>query len=640
MLLWVDVGRRLGMVPEAWRGRVERGYKRRADKFERSAGGGFVLADKLRAAMDAGAWLVEQTAIFERVRMPIGVSDSDIRQRAEECAAQAFALAEMAPGVYVPSVEALRARMGDFVRSYGAVPPSDQVEDMPAVRRMTSPAWWRRALRVAQARRLEYGAVALGYVHRDAEKYASDATVQRRQEQRRRNAAALEQAEAINTETGDVYTLAQLAAVSVANPAIRRGELMTRIAGFESVARGLGHVAEFVTLTTPSRFHRMRKTEAGRIVRNARYGGSSPRDAQKYLVGLWAKMRAKLARMGLRVYGFRIAEPHHDGTPHWHLLLFMPRDLRAGARALPRFRAVFRRYALRDSGDEPGAKKYRCKFESIDWTRGTAAGYVLKYVAKNIDGNGYAVQGDLEGGRDAIYPAQRVEAWASTWGVRQFQQIGGPPVGVWRELRRMREETAGPELLESARSAADVGNWARYVEVMGGPVVERAALPLRVAYSEPGERVSARGEVTAGRVNAYGEPAAPVAWGVRYWQTVESWFGIVPRVERVQMVAASGRVRWEIRRKGGSDAGAGEGFFVGRGVGGAGVSVAVGAAAVGVGFGVGGVAGDTRTRVNNCTRDGQGFMVGRDLETWILKNPAAWAALPGSLRAEIMGGER
>lgn len=565
---------RLALVPEPWRGRVGRGYARRmARRDDVPPGRGL----RTLAEQTANAWLIETTSIFERVRMPLGVSDGDIRERAERCAAEAMSLVEIVPGVLVSGVAELRARLARFVATYGAAAPGESVEDLPAVRRMTCAHWWRRTLRVAQARQLEFGAVALGYVHRDAEKYASDATVMRRQEQRRRNAAALEQTDAVNLDTGDEYTLAELAAVSVANPAIRRGELMTRISGFEAVAKGLGHIAEFVTLTTPSRFHRMRKTDAGKIVRNVKYDGSTPRDAQKYLVKVWALLRAKLARMGLRVYGFRIAEPHHDATPHWHLLLFMPRELRAGAAALPRFRAVFRRYALRDSGNEPGAKKYRCKFESINWARGTAAGYVLKYVAKNIDGNGYEIQGDLEGGKEAIYPAQRVEAWASTWGIRQFQQIGGPPVGVWRELRRMREETGGPDVLESARAAADVGNWARFVEVMGGPVVKRAALPLRAAYTGHGERINVRtGEIQTGRVNAYGEPSTPVVFGVKYWETVERGEGIAVWMERVQVVAASMRYRWEIKR----------------GVG-------------GLGFEAGREARRTRTCVNNCTRGGK-----------------------------------
>lgn len=601
-------GLRLARVPEVWRGKVAKDYRRKLAKIEQIP---FGQGKRTQAEQAANAWLDGIAGVFDRVRFAPGLTEGDIRDKAQECAAQAINLAEIVPGVFVSDLAQLRARLVAFCGTYRVQAPGEKVKDAPAVARMTCPLWWRRALRVAQARQLEHGAISLGYVHKRAEIYASDATVQRRQEQRRRNAAMLENTTARNLDTGDEYTLAQLAAVSVANPAIRRGELMTRINGFESVAKGLGHIAEFVTLTAPSRFHRMRKAKSGYIEPNPKHDGSSPRDAQKYLVGVWARIRAKLARMGLKVYGFRIAEPHHDACPHWHILLFMPAYLGEERRALPRFRAIFRRYALKDSGDEAGAKKYRVKFEAIDWKRGTAAGYVLKYIAKNIDGNGYEIQGDLEGGMDAIYPAQRVEAWASTWGIRQFQQIGGAPVGVWRELRRMREETAGgPEVLEQARSAADVGNWGRFTEVMGGPVVARADLPLRVAYTQPGERINTvSGEIKTGKRTIYGEDAPGVVYGVRWSEIEQRVEGIAVYSAWVEKVAASVRYSWEIKR-GGSDAGEGAGFFGGGDVGLFGVDVGGGAGGrgapggeLGGGFGFSkGEARAARTRVNNCTR--------------------------------------
>lgn len=46
------------------------------------------------------------------------------------------------------------------------------------------------------------------------------------------------------------------------------------------------------------------------------------RPANAYLVKTWVRARSALNRKGITPCGFRISEPQHDGTPHWHVLLF------------------------------------------------------------------------------------------------------------------------------------------------------------------------------------------------------------------------------------------------------------------------------------------------------------------------------
>lgn len=49
---------------------------------------------------------------------------------------------------------------------------------------------------------------------------------------------------------------------------------------------------------------------------------------------------------------------------------------------------------------------------------------------------------------------------------------------IWRELRKLPEQR-DPEL-EAIRAAADNGNWAEFVELMGGPLVKRKDLPVKL----------------------------------------------------------------------------------------------------------------------------------------------------------------
>ena len=74
-----------------------------------------------------------------------------------------------------------------------------------------------------------------------------------------------------------------------------------------------------------------------------------PDEENTYLNKQWQKTRAEFKRQNIEPYGFRVVEPQHDGTPHWHMLFFIESD------KLKTLQSVIRHYALEVDGDEKGA---------------------------------------------------------------------------------------------------------------------------------------------------------------------------------------------------------------------------------------------------------------------------------------------
>ncbi|EEP4825081.1 replication endonuclease, partial [Salmonella enterica] len=390
-------------------------------------------------------------------------------------------------------------------------------EIAPAVMRMFNEVWWRgRLRRIASAWR-EHLQIAVGNVSKKKHAYASKSCVTDWREQKRRTREFLKGLD-LEDEYGNRISLIEKFDGSVANPEIRRCELMARIRGFENICNELGYVGEFYTLTAPSKYHAT--TKAG--YRNSKWNGASPSDTQSYLTGLWARIRAKLHREEIRIFGIRVAEPHHDGTPHWHMLMFMlPEDVE-------RVRLIIRDYAWEEDRHElrsDKAKKARFHAEAIDPEKGSATGYVAKYISKNIDG--YALDGetDDESGELLKESAPAVSAWAARWHIRQFQFIGGAPVTVYRELRRMADpETARALSVEFAavHDAAHYGRWADYVNAQGGPFVRRDDLQVRTLY-EPRTEFNQYGEETVcikGVYDASIGAGSPILTRLTQWKIV------------------------------------------------------------------------------------------------------------------------
>ena len=451
---------------------------------------------------------------FAEQYVPAGVdlsqSDADIVATAERAAAGVTKMLWMA----VSDTHA-RQIMEDECASYGIeLPEFDVLTD--TIARLVDARWWRRQLRKRVKRAFEAGNIRLGYVNYRGEPYASNDAVLSRLAQNRRNAAALA-ATLVQNENGQQFSIAELAEKTTANKAIRRGELMLRINGFEQIARECGDQGIFVTWTCPSRFHAMQ--HSGKP--NDKFDGSTPREANAYLGKMTSLCRSALARRGIGLYGFRIAEPHHDGCPHWHLLLFVRPTAKYKTAHLQdvagRAIRIMKRYAWREDRGEPGAFARRLDVKRIDWAKGSAAGYIAKYVAKNIDGvaehktkEGYVITADTEGDVE-LTPSARVESWAACWGIRQFQQWGGAPVTVWRELRRI-EESMLKEAPAAMRRAWDAVQkidgekracWAEYLRAQGGALVPRKELVVTLAKDE---------KTVIGR---YGETQRVTPYGVR-----------------------------------------------------------------------------------------------------------------------------
>ena len=411
---------------------------------------------------------------------------------------------------------ALEHLIGKLAECDLALPVNDPYTAKPeelagAIARALDSDWWRRQIRKRQDFILEQVQITIGNVHLKAGIYISQDGVRRKCQQWQRNEDLLKSLEATN-DLGEVFNLFDVVNRSVSNLTNRRNEMMTRISGAEAVAKGRGDQSVFYTITAPSKYHRHM---AKPCKPNPKYEDFSPLDTQLYLNTVWKRIRAKLKRDGIEIYGLRVVEPHHDGTPHWHLLLFIRPDQRAAVEK------IFRYYALQEDPNEKGARLRRLKIENIDPKKGSAVGYIAKYIAKNIDGKD--VGEDLYG-RDAIESAVRIRAWASNWNIRQFQFIGSPSVTVWRELRRAATDEVVQKTiskiddcrLDELVQAADSGDWAAYIELSGGPATKLSKQPLR-AFQVERDRPNKYGEATQKILGLIYAGAKKIVTRVRTW---------------------------------------------------------------------------------------------------------------------------
>lgn len=390
------------------------------------------------------------------------------------------------------------------------------------INRAMDERWWQQKLATQHSRQIESIARHINLVNKQRGIYISDVSKALYDNQRWHTQNFLQETIATN-EDGYSKSLAELSSLNVSNPKIRHAELMVRMRGFEEYAESNQYSALFLTMTCPSKYHRaFSKSGAA----NPTWDGATPLDGQKYLCSTFARIRAEMKRQAIAAFGFRVAEPHHDGTPHWHLLLFLKSEQQQA------LIDIFQHYCFEEDGDEKGAAEHRFTVKHIDPNKGSATGYIAKYISKNIDGEG--IDEDSYG-KDAKTSAIRVRAWAACWGIRQFQQIGGAGVTPWRELRRLKAISEnGLEWIEEIRQAADQSDWQRYTELMGGVFCKRDEQTIRPLYQQQQINKQNPESIPANPALDCSNPAlnAGICAGISPEMTLESSSNPVPEIQQ------------------------------------------------------------------------------------------------------------
>lgn len=404
------------------------------------------------ASPQTNVWLRESLEeAFAGEGFSLTASDDDISRYADS-------KANMARGILSSQLLKTPDAIVDWIENVcknAEIIAPKQNKIMSKIERVCDPKWWRRSISKQIMQRREAGAIKMGLVNSRKGLYISDYGLERQRQRNKRSLEWLQGSEMVN-ELGESISLEDIFNAGVSNPNIRFIEMVTRAKGYEFYANQLGFTGLFLTITCPSRMHE-RHRKSGR--HNAKYDGTTPKQAHQYLCHQWAKARAAFKRDGIEPLFIRIAEPHHDATPHWHMLVFVKPEHKEN------LIRIMRHYAFEHDGNERGAKESRFEIEEINPAKGSAVGYIIKYIAKNVDGKAVGIDYESEG-QDVATTVERVTAWARLWGIRQFQFSEHCPITIYRELRKIRTMPTIEAMQPHWISASDKSDFHGFINAM------------------------------------------------------------------------------------------------------------------------------------------------------------------------------
>lgn len=217
-----------------------------------------------------------------------------------------------------------------------------------------------------------------------------------------------------DNSNGNLIPLKKIVFSAYHNPNRYYSEIQNRVNTLVSYAKEKNLKPLFMTLTLPSKYHRLKTIKSGAFIDNPNYEGFTPTEAKKELTNMFAKLRQDRSLKELdkeeRIF-FRITEPHADGTPHSHILLFVPED--RVDRIVEAFNRLFRQNTKAND------------IQKITSNIDNAVAYIMKYINKTLPLSKKESLTDKE---------QHLHYWYSTHRITRFNSSNTlAPICIYRK---------------------------------------------------------------------------------------------------------------------------------------------------------------------------------------------------------------
>lgn len=332
--------------------------------------------------------------------------------------------------------------------------------DTPDAKKARCPMHHRRALRRRAATARQHLAALLGTIGAGGAPYA-DAYAVSCWRERQKAAAFFGMNRVLLFEDG---TQVPLWDVMESSRKARLATLYVQMLAVDDLAQRREMVPVFITMTLPPRHHPNPK-------HGLPYDGldwqdaPNPDETDAALAGQWARFRTRLSNDRVALLGPRVIEPHQDGCPHLHALLYV-QSMNQAALMDEHLQAVC---------SEPIAgKRIASKLEYIDRAKGSPATYIMKYLLKCLPAHEEAAeQADgtiTDGDPDHLAHHAECQAWGSERRLRRFDWLGLHGLRtVWQRVRAMTEDevAAAPDPIQKANAAMKAGAWGDALEALG-----------------------------------------------------------------------------------------------------------------------------------------------------------------------------